>query len=177
MSALKRLVLFVVLAALANIATVAALPWLINAYAMHQMAALAGGYNRALPAPRPDARSRTIVRLSPDLLYTSCVFDISEHPLRITAPVPDSYVSISGFAANTDNFFALNDREVQVGVDGKKRLDVVLTRGEAANLPAGARVITAPSDKGVILFRTLITRDADLPRLREFQLQQRCDPL
>jgi uncharacterized membrane protein len=168
---------FVAVAALSHVALVAALPTLINAWAMHKLAGLAGGVNRALAAPRPDADSRTIVRLSPDLLYTMCVFDISERPLRITAPVPDSYVSISGFAANTDNFFAVNDASVQPGPDGRKVFDVVLARSEAVAAPPGARVIVAPSDKGVILFRSLITSDAALPGLRDFQARQDCRPL
>jgi uncharacterized membrane protein len=173
----RKLVAFIVIAALANVATVAALPWLINAFVVHRLVERSGGYNRAIAWPRADAGARTIVRPSPDLLYTSCAFDVSEQPLRITAPVPDSYVSISGFAANTDNFFALNDADVPAGAEGRRQLDVILARPGATNLPAGARVVTAPTDKGLILFRSLITRDADLPRLQELQAQQRCEPL
>ena len=71
----------------ANVATVAALPWLINAFVLHKLERLASGPNRALHAPRADANARTVVRPSPDLLYTVYVFDVSERPLRITAPV------------------------------------------------------------------------------------------
>ena len=178
MSALKMVVLFVVLTALSNLGTVAALPWIVNAVVMHKIAALAGGYNRALPAPRADASARTVVRPSPDLLYTACVFDVSERPLHITAPVQDSYVSIAGFAADTSNFFAINDAAVQPGPDGRKSFDVVLTKRDALNIPAGVRIITAPSDKGLILFRSLITNEVDLPRLQKnFQEKQLCTPL
>lgn len=174
----RALALFVVAALLSNLATVAALPWLINAYVVHRIAHQAGGYNRALPAPRADASARTVVRPSPDLLYTACAFDVGERPLRITAPVPDSYVSIAGFAADTSNFFAVNDAAIAPGPDGTRAFDLVLARPGAANLPPGARVVIAPSDRGLVLFRSLIPRDADLPRLqREFQAQQRCEPL
>jgi uncharacterized membrane protein len=174
---MRKLAAFLAIAALTNLALVAALPWLINAVVVHRLVEQSGGYNVAVAWPRADARARTIVRPSPDLLYTSCAFDVSARPLRITAPVPGSYLSISGFAANTDNFFAINDAQVPTGADGHKRLDIVLARAGATDLPAGARVITAPTTRGLILFRSLITRDADLPALQEFQARQACQPL
>lgn len=174
---MRKLLAFLAIAASANVATVAALPWLINAVVVHRLAEMSGGYNRAVAWPRADASTRTIVRPSPDLLYTSCAFDVSGRPLRITAPAQDSYVSVSGFAANTDNFFALNDADLAPGADGRKRFDLVLARPGATGLPEGARVVTAPSGRGLILFRSLVTREAELPRLAGFQAQQRCEPL
>ena len=173
----RKLLAFLAIAAATNVATVAALPWLINAVVVHRLVERSGGYNVAVAWPRADAAARTIVRPSPDLLYTSCAFDVSARPLRITAPVPDGYLSISGFAANTDNFFALNDADVAPAPGGRRQLEVVLARAGTGGLPHGVRVIAPPSDRGLILFRTLITRDADLPRLLELQAQQRCEPL
>lgn len=178
MNLARKLALFLAIAATANLAAVMTLPRLINVLVLHRMEQLAGGVNRALPAPRADASARAVVRPSPDLLYTVCVFDVSTRPLRITAPVQDSYVSVSGFAADTDNFFAINDAELEPDADGVKRFDLVVARSGVAGLPAGARAITAPSDKGLILFRSLITRDADVPGLqREFQARQRCESM
>lgn len=173
-----KLALFLALALAANLATVAALPRLINAYVMYRIEQLAGGANRALPAPRADASARTVVRPSPDLLYTACVFDLADGPLRITAPVQDRYVSVSGFAADTSNFFAINDGDIEPDAAGRKRFDIVVARAGATGLPAGARVVTAPSERGLILFRSLITRDADVPALqRDFQARQECRSL
>jgi uncharacterized membrane protein len=175
---LRRVAVFMGVAALANVLAVAALPHLVNLVVMHKLAALAGGENRALHAPRADANARAVVRPSPDMLYTACVFDVSGHPLRISAPVQDSYVSISGFAADTSNFFAINDTGVEPGADGRKIFDIVLTRGPLADAPPGTRVVLAPSSRGLILFRSLITNDAELPRLqRDFQSRQLCAPL
>ena len=188
MSVLRKLALFIVIAAVTNVAIVAALPQLINRYVTHRIVARAleqnpnatvrerGGYNVALPAPRADAAARWVVRPSPDMLYTVCVFDISERPLRITAPVQDSYVSVAGFAADTNNFFAINDSQLPAGPDGSKHFDVVLAKAAAPDLPA-APLIIPPSTRGLILFRSLIPSDADLQRLRQFQSEQRCDPL
>lgn len=178
MSIVRKLAVLVALAVAANVATVAALPRLINAYVMHRIEQLAGGPNRALAAPRADASARTIVRPSPDLLYTVCVFDLAHGPLRITAPVQESYVSVSGFAADTSNFFAISDADVAAGPDGVKRFDIVVARAGMEILSAGARVVEAPSERGLILFRSLVTSDAQLARLqREFQVRQACRAL
>ena len=174
---MKQVALFVVLAVLANVLTVAALPSLVNAYVLRQLVERAGGWNTAVAWPRATAESRTIVRPSPDLLYTSCAFDVSARPLRITSPVPGSYVSISGFALNTDNFFAVNDAHAVTGPDGRKRLDVVIARDRMPPGIPGAKLVVAPTSRGLILFRTLITRDADLPKLQALQAQQRCEQL
>ena len=176
MKAMRAAILFAGLAALSNLATVAALPWLINAVVMHRIAALAGGYNHALTAPRADAKARTVVRPSPDMLYTACAFDIFEHPLRITAPVQDSYVSISAFDAATNNFFAVNDSTVSPGADGQKHFNIVIARNEVA-VPAGAKLVVSPTDRGLILFRSLVRRNADVPALERIQSQQDCRPL
>ena len=201
-AALRKLALFLALALAFNLLTVAALPRLINALVMHRMVKLAtaeadntssgdaalpgaeqrraailasGGYNVALPARRADASARTVVRPSPDLLYTVCVFDLSKGDLQISAPVPDSYASVSGFAADSSNFFAVNDRTATISKDGRKRFELLLTRRAAPAAATGTQVVVSPSDRGLVLFRTLITDDSALPGLQAgFQSQQHC---
>ena len=201
MSLRTALLSFLLLVPTFNLLTVLALPWAINALVMHRIAVRGvdaaaepadnpeaatrqaeliarAGINIALPAPRANADARTVVRPSPDLLYTACVFDLKNGPLHITAPVQDSYVSVSGFAADTSNFFALNDAEIAADVEGNKHINLLLTRTQASALPEGATRILAPSDRGLILFRSLITSEAALPELQaKFQAQQRCEPL
>ena len=203
MSWRRHMLLFLVLVPAFNTLAVLALPYVINRIVMQRMATQAltgaatpsddateharqaqiierGGVNVALPSPRPDANARTVVRLSPDLLYSACVFDLRDGPLHVTAPVPDSYFSISGFAADTSNFFAFNDRTVPVDNDGRRRIDLVLTHGghQPASLPADAHRVEAPSARGVILFRILIPEESALPALQSgFQARQRCEPL
>ena len=172
---MRKLAAFLAVAVATNLAVVAALPRGINAYVLHRLEQLAGGANRAYAAPRPDASERGVVRPSPDLLYTACVYDVSAGPVRLWSPMPESYASISGFAADTSNFFALNDGDVAGG--GARQLEVILARRDARGLPAGVRVVHPPSDRGLVLFRTLIPRDEELPRLAALQALQRCAPL
>jgi uncharacterized membrane protein len=122
--------------------------------------------NQWVFAPPATHERRTIVRPSPDLLYSLCCYDISRYPLRLTAVISDNYWSISGFAMNTDNFFAINDRQAK-----SDPIEVVLVpKGMTYEDSTGkAYVIVAPTDTGIILIRTVITSKDDLPRLTEIQ--------
>ena len=201
MSWKKAALLFLLLTPLFNLLTVLVLPTAINTLVMHRIADKGvegaaepdarpeaqrrkaeviahSGINVALPAPRADASARTVVRPSPDLLYTACVFDLAEGPLHITAPVQDGYVSVSGFGADSSNFFAVNDRSAQRDAEGHKHFDLLLTRGESVSAPVGARVIISPSTRGLVLFRSLIPDEAALPQLiADYQVNQLCKPL
>lgn len=201
MSLRRALLAFLLLVPLFNLLTVLVLPTAVNALVMrriaaqgmaqasssgsndrerqHQASVIAQrGRNIALPAARADAGARIVVRPSPDLLYTACVFDLSAGPLRLHTPVPPGYLSISGFAADTSNFFAVNDRDATVDADGRRHLDLLLTADAGVQAPPGTRLIVSPSPRGLVLFRTLIVDDAQLPALRaDYQMQQRCEPM
>jgi len=201
MSKMKALWLFLLLVPVFNLLTVWVLPTAINQLVLHRIVqkglqeaaqpdasavVLArkaevlrhGAVNIALPAPRADASARTVVRPSPDLLYTACVFDLSDGPLHLQAPVPEGYLSISGFAADSSNFFAVNDQDAVVDAEGQRQLSLLLTLGEPMQAPAGTQVVVAPSVRGLVLFRTLIPNDAAAAALRvNYQARQRCTPL
>lgn len=164
-----------VLAVIVHIMIILGMPYAIMDRAMSRIA-VAGATNIALHAPKADALARGMKRPSPELLYSACVFDLSKQPLRITSPVPDSYWSLSLFAANTDNFFVLNDRQA-----GAARVDVILAM-DGQNVPERANqghapVIIAPSEMGIILFRTLITSEDRLADLDQLRRKARCTPL
>lgn len=117
--------------------------------------------------------SRHAVKPSPDLLYTVCVYDVSEKPLRISATVPDTYWSISFYQTNTDNFFVLNDRQAV-----SNSVDIVLVGPDMA-LPyaENAQVVVAPTKKGVFLLRSLIEDENQVGALIKTQKLATCSPL
>lgn len=122
--------------------------------------------NQWVFAPPATHERRTVVRPSPDLLYSLCLYDVSQYPLRLTAVIPDNYWSISGFAMNTDNFFAINDKQAK-----SNPIEVVLVWKDMTyqDTTGKAHVIVAPTNRGIILIRTVITSKADLPDLTEIQ--------
>jgi uncharacterized membrane protein len=108
--------------------------------------------NQFVHPPLATHESRTIVRPSPDLAYSSALFDVSDHALRVIVPLSAPYTSLSGFADNTDNFFALNDQTA-----GTDPIDVVIVGpGTPRHGFEGMRVVEAPSDRGVLLVRRVV---------------------
>ncbi|MCW5715799.1 MAG: DUF1254 domain-containing protein [Bauldia sp.] len=109
--------------------------------------------NELFHMPPTTSESRSVVRPSPDLLYSACLYDVSERPLRIHATLPGSYWSISFFANNTDNFFVMNDAQIGAG----EAEFLLVGRGRAK--PAGpGTVVEAQSYRGVILIRMLVEK-------------------
>lgn len=135
------------------------------------------GWNVALPAPPTTAESRTIVRPSPDLLYVACVYDLSKGPLLVRAPHTPTYLSLSAFADDTDNFFAMNDR----GPGGTNGLAMLLVPpGDASSPPAiaaGATRVESPSLRGIVLARVRVDHPDRVPELVELQRKVACDPV
>jgi uncharacterized membrane protein len=132
------------------------------------------GVNVPNHADRPTSEHRGVVRPSPDLIYTICAFDVSETALKISAPVPrDTYFSLSMFGDNTDNFFVVNDGQLD-----KDTVEVVLvkTSDQVSGL-GGAPIVIAPSDTGVVLFRTLITSEEQFPTLDTIRRQATCETM
>lgn len=169
----RWLLLALVVAVVAHALTVWLVPRVVMRIATQTMAEREG-FNRAVFPPRADENARAIVRPSPDLLYAGCAFDVAAGPLRIQAVVPaDSYWSLSMFAANTDNFFVVNDRKASAGT-----VDLVLAAaGTQVALPAGATLVEAPSTRGIVLTRTLIASAERLGELDEARRRFTCAPL
>lgn len=143
--------LTLLIAAATHAAALFAAPYLVMNLAMNRIAEI-GGVNAWSFSPRVTPETQRIVRSSPDLAYASCAFDLSGGPVRIRVAPGADYASLSLYAANTDNFFSINDRKM-----GPGGAEVVLVGpGQAA--PAGAdpgQVVRSPTTRGIALDRRL----------------------
>lgn len=159
-------------AAIVHILTVLLLPGTVMAVAMARLAD-AGADRGILHVPPPTAEARSVVRPSPDLAYSVCLFDLARGPLLVEAAIPDTYWSISAYAANTDNFFAANDSQIP----GDRFSVIIATEDQAEALPEGVPVTFSPTRKGLVLMRMLVTdRDSYLAH-DAVRRQSRCGPL
>jgi uncharacterized membrane protein len=159
-----------VVAAVTHYVTLKAVPGRIMESALSRM----GAPNAIHHGVRVTAASRGVVRPSPDLLYSTCPFDLSKGALHITASMPtDTYWSVSMFDDDTNNFFVKNDRQVKGG-----HLDIVLMPDAPLDkpLPKGAMVVHAPSLRGLVLFRTLINDDHRFAAIDKARRSARCAP-
>lgn len=99
-------------------------------------------------AERVTPQSRAIVRPSPDFAYSACVYDLSRGPVAIRVAPWTEYWSLSLYAASSDNYFVIDDREARSGAE------IVLTRSPRDER-GGARIVVSPSTRGVALIRRL----------------------
>ena len=173
---LRRLLPWLLVAAAVHLLAVWALPRVI----MWRLSTTATAQERAsvyLP-PMTDHTQRRIVMPSPDLLYATCALDVSERPMRIRADLrTPGYSSIALYASNSDNHFVLNDRQA-----AGAPVDLVLigpqAYAQAPVIPHGARTVTAPSPKGLLLMRVLVADYASQKEVVEAARRSlRCEPL
>lgn len=161
-----------VVAVVVHVASVMALPRLIMNRTMGALAHAAHGRNHTMFGNRPTAANRGVVRPSPDLLYASCVYDLDAAggAVRVHARgMPKTYWSVSLFDADTDNFFVENDRKA-----GDGSVDfLIVAPGYAGggSLPT----VTAPTARGIVLFRTLIDDDTRLAQIDRARRGAACE--
>ncbi len=149
-------------------ATLAATPRALMALAVRRVAGI-GGVNHMLHAPLVTAKSRAIVRPSPDLLYSSCPFDVSKGPVLVdVAPVEAPYWSLSIFDDQTNVAFVRNN----IQSDGKPLRVAVALAGQA--VPAGYRAVRVGGARGVALIRILIDREAPIAMIDRARRASRC---
>jgi len=150
---------------------VVATPYAIMGMAMERIGQGGLRTNKWNHSPRTTEASRAIVRPSPDLAYSSCVYDVSKGPVRITAAPWDDYMSLSLFSANTDNFYAINDSQAPQGVD------IVLIRAGAPKPEGAAVVVESPSDTGIALQRRLAPTQERFEKAAAARKDDVCIPL
>ena len=170
---IRWIIATLVLAVVFHLAALQLTPRLVMNTAYKRILKRAGSQvNTLIHSPRVTVESRTVVRPSPDLLYSVGAYDVSEKPLRITAPVPDTYWSLSFYQTNTDNFYVLNDRQAKTNP-----IEILLV-GPDMTVPdiAAAEVVVAPTTRGIFLLRSLIMDEGQLDDLIKIQRMASCKP-
>lgn len=157
---MKRWIGYVVVTALAGAGgyygTLHAAPAFLMSKALDRITGN-GPWNRFTHAPQVNARAQFVVRPSPDLLYSSCPFDLSAGPLEVTAePVTGHYSSISVFDAQTNVAFVRNDEDMA----GRPMRVVLALVGQA--VPAGVQVVRLSAPRGVVLQRVLLAEPSEV---------------
>jgi uncharacterized membrane protein len=140
-----------VVAGLVHVGVIWATPRLVMRTVMRGAAATTG-VNAAYFPPRSDERSRTIPLPSPDLLYATCVLDVSRGPVLATVLPGHDYLSLAVFDAASDNVFVSNDQRDP----GLPIRLVVLRRGATPpKVPKDVAVVYIGTTRGLLLLRAL----------------------
>ncbi len=155
-------------AALAYEVTLLATP-----FALMRVAAAKAGkglpVNRFAFGPMVTAENQTIVRPSPDLSYSLCVFDVSQGPVLVRVePVPGRYWSVSIFDARTDVAAVRSDRDT----GGKPAMLALVKTGQIA--PVGYDPVRVNYDKGIVLIRILLADKAEFAAIDALRRKSFC---
>lgn len=155
-----------------HVATIVVAPRAIMHLAMNRLSQQGRLINAFRFSGRVDAHARWVVRPSPDLAYASCVYDLARGPIMVAA-APDAdhgYVSLSVFAANTDNIAVFDTLRQPQGM----RFALALP-GQA--VPPGVNVVRATSRTGIILDRRLAPDAAAFAAADRARRNDRCAPI
>lgn len=147
-----------VLAAILHILTILAIPHFATRDAWSRITAIADPAGITL-LPRPLPGDEPLPGLDPSMVYGVCLYDLTEGPLAISAPMPDHYWSVAFHTRDGIIFYAVND-EAAVA----RRFDIELRDARqmrqyrVAYPEADETVLTieAPSPTGFALFRALV---------------------
>lgn len=175
---MKRLVIWVatvlVIAAVVHVGTIWSIPRIIMSKVMTVVASGTAA-NTMLHQPRPDEKSRTVVRPSPDLAYSICALDLTKGAVHVVVPLSAPYTSVALYSAATDNFFVRNDKETS----GAPLDLVIVGKGQPmpTNLPPATMLVESPTSKALVLVRRVIESDARFPALDELRRKASCTVL
>jgi uncharacterized membrane protein len=137
-----------IVAVIAHVAFIHAVPRVMMGAAFDRLSAN-GAANAWRLAERVTPASRTIVRPSPDFAYSICAYDLSDGPVRVSTAPWGAYWSLSLYAANSDNYFVIDDREAHSGAA------ITLVRRGRQRPDGSTQVVESPTTRGIALIRRL----------------------
>lgn len=119
-------------------------------------------YDKFTLAPKLTPQTQTVVRPSPDLAYSICLFDFrkSPHPLEIHAAAWGHYGSVSFFDAHTNNFATVRVEQTQGDQSGHQQGEtIILTPPQTGDneivILDDQQSVAAPTQTGIVLIRRL----------------------
>jgi uncharacterized membrane protein len=137
-----------------------------------QMAKTAGGWNRCYHNQNYGPRANTVRRANPDSIVSAMAYDLRDGPVRVSGEVWPRYWSLSLYQQNSDNFFVVNDRQIN-----GTRFDYILAiKGQDVSQLDG-EVIMSPTPKGILLIRRFAANIEDMPGIVANQQAMTCAPI
>lgn len=151
-------VVTLVLAAILHILTILAIPHFATRDAWSRISEIAEPAGITL-LPRPLPGDEPLPGLDPSMVYGVCLYDLSEGPLAISAPMPDHYWSVAFHTRDGVIFYAVNDEAATA-----QRFDIELRdarqmrqyRLEYPEADETLLTIEAPAATGFALIRALV---------------------
>lgn len=132
----------------------------------------AGGWNACFHNRIYGPRANAANRANPDSIISSMAYDLSQGPVRVSGEVWPRYWSFSLYQQNSDNFFVVNDRDLD-----QTEFDFVLKLDSQSVEDSPGKVIVSPTEKGIMLIRRFAADADDMLAILENQDAMSCGPL
>ncbi|MEM6912554.1 MAG: DUF1254 domain-containing protein [Pseudomonadota bacterium] len=164
---------FVTVAVIAHMLTLSALPSVIMGRVFVVMEERGTPLHAFALAPRATPQEQNVVRMSPDVAYSVCRFDLSDGPVLVQGKAWLSYASLNVYDSETDNIVGIDLGPEEPAVTGV----VLRLRGNSMPTPDGVPVYELNKAKGVALIRRLAPRDEDYALVADAARGDVCRPL
>lgn len=136
-------------------------PWMVSFAILRGIDRHSLGRNLLIHDRMPNHESNPIPLSIADAVISFCSYDVSQYPLRIRAVMPEGpYWSISFYGMNTENFSVINDLTVRERFGDTIELALV-SRHRSYQADPAAIVVRAPSRRGVIIIRMMVSDTQD----------------
>jgi uncharacterized membrane protein len=131
----------------------------------------------SLPVPSPD--NATLPFMDPAFAVAVCRYDLSETPLKLTAPVSQAYTSVSFYTRFGVAYYAINDRAA-----GRRLIELeLMTAAQRSRLPedeevtaADRLIVESPTLTGLVVLRALSPEPGSMPVARGILAAAQCRP-
>ncbi len=135
--------------------------------------------NAMSPIPAPTPQNAPIPFMDPAFAIAVCRYDLSQGPIKFTAPVSAAYTSVSFYTRNGVAYYAINDRAA-----GRRIIELsLMTTQQREDLPADEDVTAAdrlivesPTNIGLIVLRALAPEPGLMPMVRNTVAAAQCRP-
>jgi uncharacterized membrane protein len=131
----------------------------------------AGDWNSCYHNRSYGPRKNAARRANPDSIISSMAYDLTNGPVRVSGQTWPRYWSLSLYQQNSDNFFVINDRELE-----QAEFDYLITARRQQSSPDGAVQIISPTQKGIMLIRRFAAMPSDMPGIIANQDAMSCGP-
>ena len=162
--------------ALGHMATLYMTPEIIMKKTMEKMIDRGVNLHAFALSPRATPDTQSVVRPSPDLAYSICLFDFEKisGPIKIIAAPWDNYASISFFDARTNNFATVSNNSTMSEI---YLLPPERQGSEDENAEKSGDRIIAPTKRGIILLRRLAPTDDAYRVVKAITSGDQCTPV
>ncbi len=166
----------VVLGGIVHLATILYLPRTATNDAYTRLALLAP-VNKMVPLPQPAADKTLLPFMDPAFASAVCRYDLTNGPMKLTAPVSSAYTSVSFYTRYGAAYYAITDRAA-----GRRVIELdLMTEKQHSLVPeddeitaADRLIVESPMATGLIVVRALATEPSLLPAAQNAVTNAKC---